>query len=73
MDYNSYSWSQDQMYLMPPSIREWLPAETISGFSWMLFRSLTFARSDASIVLMDAATFPSGVHHPIVCASQDEF
>jgi transposase len=38
MDYNFYSWNQDQMYLMPPSIREWLPAD---DYLWFLMDAVS--------------------------------
>jgi hypothetical protein len=38
MDYKFYSWNQDQMYLMPPSIREWLPAD---DYLWFLMDAVS--------------------------------
>jgi hypothetical protein len=32
MSNSNHPWTQEQAYLLPPSLREWLPEEHLAGF-----------------------------------------
>ena len=48
------AWTQDQLYLMPPSMREWLPADHLGWFVLDVVSELDISAIEAAVQEKDA-------------------